>query len=306
MSLAFVDKDTYPIRRVRRRRERAHRARRIVGAPRRVSRAGRGLHAADVRQRRRVRRRGHDGRLARARRLVRADRQARAPERGGADRRRARAGERDARRRSRTTCSSAATAASTRARSCARARCSRPASILTRGTPVFDLVNETRLSRRRRTRRSRFPKAPSSCPARAPIKAGWGAEQQLVAPGAGDREVPRREDRSRDGARVLAAMKVSGSLRVPGDKSISHRALIFGALARGRVARHATSSSRPTCTPPPACCARSASPIPRAVARLRRCAASGAAGCRSRDAISIAATAARRRASWPASSPRCR
>jgi 3-phosphoshikimate 1-carboxyvinyltransferase len=28
-------------------------------------------------------------------------------------------------------------------------------------------------------------------------------------------------------------MKVSGSLRVPGDKSISHRALIFGALARG-------------------------------------------------------------------------
>jgi 3-phosphoshikimate 1-carboxyvinyltransferase len=31
----------------------------------------------------------------------------------------------------------------------------------------------------------------------------------------------------------MAAMKVSGSLRVPGDKSISHRALIFGALAIG-------------------------------------------------------------------------
>ena len=28
-------------------------------------------------------------------------------------------------------------------------------------------------------------------------------------------------------------MKVSGSLRVPGDKSISHRALIFGALSQG-------------------------------------------------------------------------
>jgi 3-phosphoshikimate 1-carboxyvinyltransferase len=31
----------------------------------------------------------------------------------------------------------------------------------------------------------------------------------------------------------MAALKVSGSLRVPGDKSISHRALIFGALADG-------------------------------------------------------------------------
>ena len=35
----------------------------------------------------------------------------------------------------------AATAASTRAPSCARARCSQPATILTRGTPLFDLVN---------------------------------------------------------------------------------------------------------------------------------------------------------------------
>src|SRR5262249_31742207 len=47
------------------------------------------------------------------------------------------------------------------------------------------------------------------------------------------REVPRRADRSRHHARILAAMKVSGSLRVPGDKSISHRALICAALARG-------------------------------------------------------------------------
>ena len=28
-------------------------------------------------------------------------------------------------------------------------------------------------------------------------------------------------------------MKVSGTVRVPGDKSITHRALLFGALARG-------------------------------------------------------------------------
>ena len=57
---------------------RAHRARRLVDPRRLLRRAGRRLHAADVRQRRRVRRRGHDGRLARAGRLVRADRQARA------------------------------------------------------------------------------------------------------------------------------------------------------------------------------------------------------------------------------------
>ena len=46
-------------------------------------------------------------------------------------------------------------------------------------------------------------------------------------------------------------MKVSGSLRVPGDKSISHRALIFGALERGRYARHRAFSNRPTSTRPP-------------------------------------------------------
>ena len=28
-------------------------------------------------------------------------------------------------------------------------------------------------------------------------------------------------------------MHVGGTLRVPGDKSISHRALLFGAMARG-------------------------------------------------------------------------
>ncbi len=29
-------------------------------------------------------------------------------------------------------------------------------------------------------------------------------------------------------------MKVAGTVRVPGDKSITHRALLLGALARGR------------------------------------------------------------------------
>ena len=54
------------------------------------------LHAADVRQHRRLRRRGHADRLARAGRIVRADRRARAPQRRRADRRRARAGRRAA------------------------------------------------------------------------------------------------------------------------------------------------------------------------------------------------------------------
>ena len=50
------------------------------------------VHAADVRQHRRLRGRGHDDRLARARGLVRAGRPARPRQRRGADRRGARAG----------------------------------------------------------------------------------------------------------------------------------------------------------------------------------------------------------------------
>ena len=50
----FYDKDTYPLRRVALGRRRPHRARRL-GHPRRLLRgAGRGLHAADVHQRRRL------------------------------------------------------------------------------------------------------------------------------------------------------------------------------------------------------------------------------------------------------------
>ena len=60
------------------------------------SRARRGLHAADVHQRGRIRRRGDDDRQSRTGGLVRADRQASAPVGRGADRRRARAGRRHA------------------------------------------------------------------------------------------------------------------------------------------------------------------------------------------------------------------
>ena len=63
------------------RRRRPHRARRIGDSRRRVPRAGRHLHAADVREHRRLRRRGLDDRLARAGRLVRAGRRARARQR---------------------------------------------------------------------------------------------------------------------------------------------------------------------------------------------------------------------------------
>ncbi|MGA8634463.1 MAG: hypothetical protein WB805_06360, partial [Candidatus Dormiibacterota bacterium] len=35
--------------------------------------------------------------------------------------------------------------------------------------------------------------------------------------------------------RITPAGRVDGEVNVPGDKSISHRALILGALARGRT-----------------------------------------------------------------------
>ena len=95
--LPFYDKDTLPLKKPGLARRRAHRARRIDGPRRRLPRARRHLHAADVREHRRVRRRGIADRLARAGRLVRADRRARARQRRRADRRRHRAGRRAAR-----------------------------------------------------------------------------------------------------------------------------------------------------------------------------------------------------------------
>src|SRR5689334_1882821 len=53
------------------------------------------------------------------------------------------------------------------------------------------------------------------------------------SPGPDHRQVSRREDRPRDDFGVVASMKVHGSLRVPGDKSISHRSLILSAIANG-------------------------------------------------------------------------
>src|ERR1051325_10963180 len=60
-----------------------------------------------------------------------------------------------------------------------------------------------------------------------------GAKRRTFTADTGDRQIPRREDRRGYGARVLAALKVSGTIRVPGDKSISHRALILAVLAYG-------------------------------------------------------------------------
>src|SRR5438132_7936782 len=60
-----------------------------------------------------------------------------------------------------------------------------------------------------------------------------GGRPRTRAASASHRQIPRREDRSRDRARELAAMNVAGSLHIPGDKSISHRALILAALGDG-------------------------------------------------------------------------
>ena len=147
----------------------------------------------------------NDGRLARARRLVRADRRARAPERGGADRRRARAGERVRRSLIEDDVIVGGNCGVYEG-TVVRARAVLGAGVvLTRGTPVFDLVRETGLSRRRADSRSRFPQALSWCLARAASRR-MGRRAGTLAADAGDREVPRREDRPRDGARRLAAM----------------------------------------------------------------------------------------------------
>src|SRR6478735_175999 len=60
-----------------------------------------------------------------------------------------------------------------------------------------------------------------------------GAPRRSFIADAGHRQVSRRKNRRGDSARVLAALKVAGTVRVPGDKSISHRALILAALGEG-------------------------------------------------------------------------
>ena len=137
------------------------------------TRARRHLHAADVRQHRRVGRRAVAHRLARARRIVRAGRRARARQRRRADRRRHRAGRR---------------AAGHRRRRSARRRQHR--DLRRRGHQGArgdrrrhgaDGIHaglrpgaRRRSSSRRPIGRSSFPKAPSSCPARARSPSGKG------------------------------------------------------------------------------------------------------------------------------------
>ena len=162
----FFDKDTLPLKRLRRRRGRPDRAGRIDRARRRVSRPRRRLHAADVHQHRRVRRRRDARRLARARRLVRAGRPPRAHQRRRADRRRARAGR--------------------RAPGRDRGRCARGGKLrgvrrgdreAPRGAGVGDdpdrldpasTICRTAASSSRPADPSSFPKGPSSCPGRGP------------------------------------------------------------------------------------------------------------------------------------------
>ena len=78
---------------------------------------------------------------------------------------------------------------------------------------------------------------------RAPRRSRLGREPGPGVADTGRGQVSRREDgrvgRARgvasvvNGARATGVLSVSGEMRVPGDKSVSHRALIFAALADG-------------------------------------------------------------------------
>ena len=138
----FFDKDTMPLKRLDAASGVRHRARRVVDPRRRLPGQRRHLHAADVHQRRRLRRRRHARRLARAGRIVRADWQAAST---SAPRRRlAASSSRSARCRSssRTTCSWAATAAIYEGAIIKRRAVLASGAIVTGSTPVYDLPNE--------------------------------------------------------------------------------------------------------------------------------------------------------------------
>ena len=195
------------------------------------------LHAADVRQHRRVRRRRLAGRFARARRLVRAGRRARAPQRGRADRRRHRAGRRACRSSSKTTCWSAATPGSTRARSIKQRAVIAAGTVLTGSTPVYDLPNGRIIKPE--------PGQPLVCPEGAVVVPGARAVTGRHGPGvgpvardAGDREVPRRPDRHPDGARSVDSLTSS---RLTRD---AHRHRFDDRAARPRRARCSRGTSK--------------------------------------------------------------
>ena len=144
--------------------------------------ARRHLHAADVREHRRVDRRGVAHRFARARRLVRAGRRARAHQRGRADWRRHRAGRRAAGHRRRR-------GAGRRQHGHLRRR-HRQGARRDRGGHRAHRIDArcttwcaARSSSRRPIGRSSCPKARSSCPARAPSRrARAGVGLSLATP----------------------------------------------------------------------------------------------------------------------------
>src|SRR5206468_11542692 len=69
-------------------------------------------------------------------------------------------------------------------------------------------------------------------------KRGLGSSSGPVAADSGNSEIPRRENRRGDRTRILAPLKVAGTILVPGDKSISHRSLILSSLADGESVVH--------------------------------------------------------------------
>ena len=115
----------------------------------------------------------------------------------------------------------------------------------------------------------------------------------LEAQGYGVSVSPVLENEDRAG--VVASRAAS---RVPGDKSISHRAVLLGAIADGETRDHAVSAARATPSRRSPRCARSASGSTRTATR---CASRGAGlrGLRAPAARSTAATRARSRGCSP-------
>ena len=132
-------------------------------------------------------------------------------------------------------------------------------------------------------------------------RAGARAVRRRAAdPGRGLPALRRRDPRARvahgQSRRVKSRARrrrSSGDVAVPGDKSISHRALLFGAIARGRERRPRLRPRRRHASRRSPRCARSASRCSRTTSTTCACAASGCAGCARRPSRSTAATRAR-------------
>ena len=174
----------------RRRRRRAGRAGRQLGPQGSPHRERRRHHAAGLRQRGRLDRRGHDGRQPRPRRLLRPGRRARAPlgRRPGGGRPRA-GGSASRRRRGRVL----------------HRRALRPLRGRSRPLPGgarernghHRLDDDIRSGQGRASSAASCPRARSSCPARAPPAASTRARARHLALRALHRQIPRRQDRRR-------------------------------------------------------------------------------------------------------------